>query len=89
MAEIVTLGTPITDVTLVGLVLDWPGEQITVILGTEGGGRINHELFGGEAVAFMRALNRADLSKKSLHRRVLEKLVAKGVLRGTVSGEPD
>lgn len=45
----------------------------------------------GETVAsdLMRALNKADLSTNSLHKRILDRLVADGVLDGTVSGAPD
>jgi len=42
------------------------------------------------AVAMMRALNTANLSTKSLHRRILERLVEDGKLpAGTVTGSPD
>jgi len=37
----------------------------------------------------MRALNKADLSVKSLQRRILERLALDGHLVGTVSGTPD
>ena len=37
----------------------------------------------------MKALNKADLSVKSLHRRVLERLIADSFLPGLVSGSPE
>ena len=41
------------------------------------------------ALALMITLNKVDLSAKSLHKRLLEKLIADGHLAGTVSGIPD
>ena len=37
----------------------------------------------------MRTLNTVDLSANSLHKRILDQLVAAGVLDGTVFGAPD
>ena len=44
---------------------------------------------GTEATTLMRALNRANLSTKSLHRRIMEKAVSDGKLNGTISGAPE
>lgn len=41
------------------------------------------------ATTLMLALNKANLSTKSLHRRILERLVADGHIAGTISGTPD
>jgi hypothetical protein len=42
-----------------------------------------------KAIALMTALNKANLSTKSLQRRVLEQLVADGFLAGAVTGAPE
>lgn len=44
---------------------------------------------GQTAINLMKALNKANLSTKSLHRRVIEKLINDGKLDGTISGDPD
>ncbi len=44
---------------------------------------------GTEATNLMVALNKADLSVKSLHRRIMERAVTDGKLSGTISGAPD
>jgi hypothetical protein len=44
---------------------------------------------GTEATNLMVALNKANLSTKSLHRRIMEKAIADGKLSGTISGVPD
>ena len=89
MAEIVTLNSPITKVQVNGLVLDWVGQQITIILGTTTGTVFSEEYFGQEAADLMVMLNKANLSVKSLHKRILEKLVADGRITGAISGVPD
>lgn len=44
---------------------------------------------GTDATTLMVALNKANLSVKSLNRRIMEKAVADGMLTGTISGTPD
>lgn len=39
--------------------------------------------------ALMRSLNRPGMQTKSLHRRIMEKLIADGHLVGSISGMPD
>jgi len=41
------------------------------------------------AVALLRGLNKANLSVKSLHRRIMEQLISDNHLGGTISGIPD
>ena len=41
------------------------------------------------SVAMLRSLNKANLSVKSLHHRVMEKLLADGHLAGSISGTPE
>lgn len=105
MAEALVLTTPevrpavsTTDYRVVYLGLDWEGKQIVIRLrGTNGESR--SFTYGGrlaatpearaDALAMMVALNTANLSTRSLQRRILERLVADGKLTGTVSGTPD
>ncbi len=69
--------------------LNW--EQAVIKVGFRGDNdeytSIGYE--GIEATNLMVALNKADLSTKSLHRRIMEKVVADGKLSGTISGTPD
>ena len=44
---------------------------------------------GAIATTLMVALNKANLSVKSLNRRIMERAVADGKLSGTISGTPD
>lgn len=69
--------------------LNW--EQATIKAGFRGDNgeytSIGYE--GTEATNLMIVLNKANLSVKSLHRRIMEKAVADGKLNGTISGTPD
>lgn len=88
--ETVTLTTPITDYQVAKLVLDLQHAAIEILLQVPGSDSTVYFLYsGGEAITLMRALNKMDLSVKSLHRRILEKLIADGKLVGVVSGAPD
>jgi len=84
---------------LIGLVLDWERAFIGIRLRGENG-EIKSFTYGGDApgvtpedkstaLALMVALNKANLTIKSLHRRVLERLIADGKLSGSISGSPD
>jgi hypothetical protein len=84
---------------LVGLFLDW--ERTTIVIRLRGAnGEVKSFTYGGsdpstpntekqKALTMMTALNKSDLSVKSLQRRVLERLVLDGLLAGSVSGTPD
>ena len=75
---------------VIGLNLDWEGATITIFLQSVTTGQKTVYLYqGAEATQLMTGLNKADLTTNSLHKRVLEKLVADGKLTGTVSGSPD
>lgn len=94
MAEAITVTTPPApavshDYQVVYLGLDWEDAQIAIKLRDTNGKKIGHNYRGATALTLMRALNTANLSLKSLHRRVLERLVADGVIGGTISGVPD
>ena len=95
MAEKLSLTTPITAPTITEYVVDglrirWAAEEIVVtLLGPNGEERVER-YSGDEALTRMRALNKANLTVKSLQRRVLEQLVTDGKLPGgSVSGSPD
>ena len=94
MAELLTLAVPvvppsITTYRVVYLAFDWLNPSITIGLTGANGERFNHSYSGPTATTLMVALNKANLSTISLHRRVIERLVADGVLAGTISGSPD
>lgn len=70
------------------LYLDFPGEVIRIeLVGSDASERMFFYR-GPEAVTLMLFLNTANLSTKSLHRRIMEKLLADGKLTGTISGAP-
>lgn len=69
--------------------LYWGSAEIVVGLVGENGERLTIGYDGTKATALMVALNKADLTAKSLHRRVLEQLATDGKLDGTVTGVPD
>ena len=96
-AEQVDLTTPITKPTtnyyrVVLLTLDWDAAYIAIRLKGQNGEFLDFiyrdELPLTEATTLMTTLNTANLSTNSLHKRILNKLVADGKLAGTVSGTP-
>ena len=94
MAEKLTRTTPITYPSTtewrIGRVdLNWTAAIIHIELAGTNGERKEHDYRGPEATSLMLGLNKADLSIKSLHKRVLEKLAADGVLTGSITGIPD
>lgn len=94
MAEILTLTAPVvppsvTTYRVTGLSLNFGGEKITIELTGTNGEKWQHSIVGSTAVTLMVALNKANLSTKSLQRRILERLVVDGVLSGSISGSPD
>ena len=105
MAEVLDLNTPITKPStttwrVVGLNLSYEPNHSTVgvhLLGSDGLRRSygytdydENQVFTGTATALLSALNTANLSVKSLQKRVLERIAADfPVNAGTVSGTPD
>ena len=79
----------VTTWTVTELLLQWKGAHIGITLeGTEGERREIH--YNGEtATSLMTILNKANLSVKSLHKRILEYLVTDGKITGTVTGAVD
>lgn len=49
----------------------------------------NYSYQGAAATAMIKQLNTANLTTKSMHKRILEKLSNDGLLPGTVTGVPD
>lgn len=69
--------------------LNWVAARIDVDVLGENGELRGFVYEGVVATNLMVALNTADLSVKSLHRRILERLAADGRLVGAVTGAPD
>lgn len=80
---------PVTTYRVVSLFLDWDGARIQItLIGSDGVGKLA-EYTGPTATSLMSGLNTANLSIKSLHRRVMERLQTDGKLgAGTYSGAP-
>lgn len=101
MPETVTLAVPVqtdpgaTSFRVVILLLDFAGAIVQVTLrdwtgAAFGGHTLVVTYTGAEATALMTALNTANLSTKSLHKRVIEKLQADGKLgAGAIAGTPE
>ena len=95
MAETLSLTTPEVKTTtttyyrVVCLVLNWEQAYISIQVRGTNGERRDFTYEGTVATNMMVALNKLDLSVKSLQRRVLERLIADGKLVGTVTGTPD
>ena len=95
----VTPAITTTDYRLVGLNLQFERKLIVIHLrGTNG--ELREFSYGGDAPGtsvaerlkatnLMIALNKANLTIKSLQRRVLEQLIADDMLLGAISGTPD
>ena len=78
-----------TDYRVIYLLLDWDSKLIVIHLRGTNGERKEFRYEGTVALNLMVALNKSDLSVKSLQRRILEKLIADGKLSGSVTGTPD
>ena len=75
---------------LVRIVFDWEHGRLAILLKGANGER-KEVVYGQNTGArdLMRSINKADFSTKSLHRRLMEKLLADGHLAGSISGTPD
>ena len=95
MAEQLDLGAPAQSapgtVTWKPILLHLNWEQAAIKAGFRGdnGEYTSVGWDGADATTLMIALNKANLSTKSLHKRIMEKAVADGKLNGTISGVPD
>ncbi len=97
MPEALTLTTPITrsvpDTTTYRvrrIVFGFDENFLHISLRDNNAVETHYRYDGPDAVALMRALNKTNLSTKSLHRRILERLRADGRIdAGPVTGSPD
>jgi hypothetical protein len=94
--ETLTLTTPVTTAAttttgykVVLVHLDLEGAEIAIHVRGTNGERRERRYEGADATAKMVALNKANLTIKSLQRRILELLTADGTLAGVVTGTPD
>ena len=69
--------------------LFWVARRITIELLGENGELLQFSYDGTEARNLMLALNKANLSVKSLHKRIMEKLINDGLIAGSISGAPE
>jgi hypothetical protein len=65
------------------------GSSIYVRLRGTNGESFDRLYEGAAALALINQLNTANLSTQSLERRILLRLIADGVVSGTISGAPD
>lgn len=97
MAERLTLTTPITppaptttDYVVRSLYLGWEEALIQVVLRDNNGHTLPCTYEGPPATALMIALNKANLTNNSLHKRIINQLTTDGkVPAGAVTGAPD
>ena len=90
-------GTEVDNFRVTALLLDWKGGKIVISLeGYDSGWTGTTRTFvyadtDGDPVAtnLMIALNKADLSTNSLHKRIINQLISDGYLDGSISGTPD
>lgn len=75
-----------TRVQIAVLVLDVENSLIHIELKGENGLRFVHKYSGAPAATMMTQLNTANLSTRSLQKRILDRLVADGAYTGTITG---
>ena len=94
MSEQLNLTTPIVTPTLAfyaiaAIVLQRDTQEVHIhLLGTNGE-HLHHSYSGIVAIALIEELNTANMAIASLEKRILLRLVADGVLIGTISGSPN
>ena len=76
-----------TTYTIKELNLNW--EQKVVVIVLLGANNEEKQVVYRNSAALIIALNKTDLSVKSLQRRIMERLIADGHIGGTISGSPD
>lgn len=62
---------------------------LTIKLKDNLGGYLYHTYEGQTAIDYMKFINTANFSTKSLNKRILERLSTEGIIPGTVVGAPD
>ena len=65
-----------------------PG-QVVITLRDNFDKQYTHQYLGQQAMDYIKFINTANFSTKSLHKRILERLSTEGKLPGTVVGAPD
>jgi len=92
----ITSGTTISDYQVRFLNLHWDGDRYVEVGWKDNTGKLYNHTYRNTATTptlatdLLIALNKANLSIKSLHRRILERLAADGLLAtGTITGSPD
>lgn len=92
--EELALTTPIVTPTIINyrvveIRMNWPNGELDIITADNTGATQHHSYRNGEAVALMLALNTANLTTNSLHKRTIQRLQTDGKLpAGTVNGTP-
>lgn len=94
MAEILTLTIPVTGVTttdyrIVRLDMNREEQRFFIVAKANTGKVVERLEIGQVALDLMIALNKANLTIKSLERRALEYMASKGDFAGTITGSPD
>ena len=93
MAEQLDLASPtvhaVNNYRVSILTLDWYGARIGIDLVDNNGLPLSFSYTGPTATQMMRALNKANLTNNSLHKRVLNQLISDGKLAGSISGSPE
>ena len=85
----VTPAITTSDYHVIYISFDWERALILIAVRGTHGERREFRYEGDTATTLMVALNKINLSTKSLQRRILERLDSDGLLLGTVSGSPD
>lgn len=90
--ELLILTTPqsVANYQVDELLLNWRSAFIIVMVRDPLGNVIRCDYSGAPATALIVALNKANLTSNSLHKRILNQLTSDGKLpAGTVTGSPD
>ena len=66
-----------------------PVGLVSIKLKDDLGKYYTHQYTGQTAIDYIKFINTANFTIKSLHKRILERLSTDGVLPGTVTGTPD
>jgi len=81
--------TPPGEYTVYAINMNWRHGALEISLSDDMGGDFTHFITGAAATTMMNDMNKDDHSVTSLHKTVLDKLVADGIIAGTISGTPD
>lgn len=94
MAELIILTTPvtaptITDYHVIRIDINRKDQRFLMAVESNTGKMVERMEVGQVALDLMIQLNKANLTIKSLERRVLEYMASKGDFTGSVTGTPD